>query len=360
MRSEKKIYYSQCWEDPEVLVQALEPGPDDAIFSITSGGDNTLALLLQNPKSITAIDVNEAQNYLLELKIAAIKNLSYEECLSFLGIGTSKDRSKQFQALASSLSKEAYAWWSESIDLIEQGIIHVGRFERYLRLFHKRIIPLMHGKKDIHDFLSLRSLDEQKKFYDERWDNIRWRLLFRLFFNKTLLDMLGRQPHSFTYATSTDVGGHYLKLAEHGFTMIPIAENHFLHYMLTGTYGSTLPAYLKRENFDVLKRNIDRIQIITSDAEVYLKNCKDSTFGAFNLSDIFEITTPERADELFSELVRVGCPGGRIAYWNNLVQRQPSGILEAHLQDNKEKAVELYANDRAFVYSSFHILTINK
>jgi S-adenosylmethionine-diacylglycerol 3-amino-3-carboxypropyl transferase len=38
------IKYSQCWEDTDVLVSALLLEDDDVVLSITSGGDNSLAL----------------------------------------------------------------------------------------------------------------------------------------------------------------------------------------------------------------------------------------------------------------------------------------------------------------------------
>ena len=83
---ENIINYSQCWEDPEILMKALNINTDDIVLSVTSGGDNTIALLLSNPQKVIAIDLNPAQNYLLELKLAATKVLSYDEYLSFLGI----------------------------------------------------------------------------------------------------------------------------------------------------------------------------------------------------------------------------------------------------------------------------------
>ena len=73
------IHYSQCWEDPTTLIKALRISPEDNVISIASGGDNTLALLLENPKSITAIDSNPAQIYLCELKIKAIHEKVYGE-----------------------------------------------------------------------------------------------------------------------------------------------------------------------------------------------------------------------------------------------------------------------------------------
>ena len=79
------INYSQCWEDPLLLNEALEINAQDTVLSITSGGDNTLFLLLKQPKKIVSIDFNPVQNYLLELKIATLKALPHGEVLEFLG-----------------------------------------------------------------------------------------------------------------------------------------------------------------------------------------------------------------------------------------------------------------------------------
>src|SRR6516162_2632861 len=39
------IRYAQCWEDADVLIEALDIHPGDTCVSVASGGDNTLALL---------------------------------------------------------------------------------------------------------------------------------------------------------------------------------------------------------------------------------------------------------------------------------------------------------------------------
>ena len=55
-----EITYS-LWEDHKVLEAALDIHEDDNILSLTSAGCNVLALLLKNPKSITAIDFNQSE-----------------------------------------------------------------------------------------------------------------------------------------------------------------------------------------------------------------------------------------------------------------------------------------------------------
>jgi len=84
--SSNKVEYYSCWEDIQVIQDALEINTNDIILSITSAGCNIFNFLLYNPKKILSIDFNPYQNYLLELKIEAIKKLDYEEFLGLLGI----------------------------------------------------------------------------------------------------------------------------------------------------------------------------------------------------------------------------------------------------------------------------------
>ena len=43
------IRYAQCWEDADLLVEALDVKPGDVCLSIASAGDNALALLTRHP-----------------------------------------------------------------------------------------------------------------------------------------------------------------------------------------------------------------------------------------------------------------------------------------------------------------------
>jgi S-adenosylmethionine-diacylglycerol 3-amino-3-carboxypropyl transferase len=52
------ILYAQCWEDPDLDREAFHIGPDDTVFSVTSGGCNALAFLADGPRRVVAIDLN--------------------------------------------------------------------------------------------------------------------------------------------------------------------------------------------------------------------------------------------------------------------------------------------------------------
>ena len=87
------IRYANCWEDANLLLDVLDIEKKTGL-SVLSGGDNTLAMLIKNPKKIVAFDINKTQIHLFNLKKAGFKNLDYDELIDLLGIyGTSRSYS---------------------------------------------------------------------------------------------------------------------------------------------------------------------------------------------------------------------------------------------------------------------------
>ena len=80
------IRYSQVWEDHKLLEAGLAIDTDDDVLSICSAGCNALAMLLCEPRSVTAIDMNPSQIALLELKIAGIAELNHDAFVCLLGV----------------------------------------------------------------------------------------------------------------------------------------------------------------------------------------------------------------------------------------------------------------------------------
>lgn len=69
---EKKVIYNISWEDPRVEREELKLSQDDIVLTISSAGCNVLDYLIEKPKHITAVDLNEAQLAVLDLKLACI------------------------------------------------------------------------------------------------------------------------------------------------------------------------------------------------------------------------------------------------------------------------------------------------
>src|SRR5205807_4976772 len=79
-----EIRYGQCWEDADILLEALDIRPGDVCLSIASAGDNTLALLGRGPAKVIAIDLSPAQLSCLELRVAAYRILDHQELLELV------------------------------------------------------------------------------------------------------------------------------------------------------------------------------------------------------------------------------------------------------------------------------------
>lgn len=357
----ENINYSQCWEDPQVIIEALSIHPTDRVLSITSGGDNTLALLLADAKKVDSIDLNPTQNYLLELKKSAAKYLAYDEYLELMGVRASERRKALFEKVESSLSPAAATWWSNQQNLIERGIIHCGRFERFTVTFARYVLPLIHSRGTILEFLTCRDIQEQKDFYKNRWNSWRWRFFFGLASNRLMLRRFARQKGMFSYAGGQTVADVYRERLERHLTSVLMRGNYFLHYSLTGEYGEDLPPYLEERGYQQLRKIPESTLSITTDNLLnYLRSMPDNSFSKFNLSDIFEALSPEENDIVWQEIIRTAKSGATVAYWNNLVRRSYPAHQSALIRTNENQLSQLRAKDRVFFYDSFHAHTIFK
>jgi S-adenosylmethionine-diacylglycerol 3-amino-3-carboxypropyl transferase len=348
------IRYAQCWEDADVLLAALEPAPGKRCLSIASAGDNTLALLSRDPESVLAIDLSPAQIACLELRVAAYRELQHRELLALIGSVESDTRPRLYQACRKHLSTDALAFWDERPDLIAAGIGSVGKFEHYFKLFRERVLSLVHPKGRVQELLLPKSISERRSFYGQRWNNLRWRLMFRVFFSRKVMGLLGRDPEFFRYVEGS-VSERILKRTEYALTELDPAANPYIQWILTGRHNTALPAglpaALREENFEPIRRNLDRLEWRCGALEETLKG--DQRFDCFNLSDIFEYMSPSSYEELLRLLASSARPGARLAYWNMLAPRHRPESMAAILRPLAELSAQLFARDQAFFYSAF-------
>jgi S-adenosylmethionine-diacylglycerol 3-amino-3-carboxypropyl transferase len=343
------IRYAQCWEDADVLLSALEPGPGKRCLSIASAGDNTLALLSRGPESVLALDLSPAQLACLEIRVAAYRTLQHGELLELIGCVDSGARNGLYRACRRHLSSGARAFWDDRTELIDAGVGSVGKFEHYFTMFRERVLPLVHPRDTVGELLLPKSGDERRSFYRNTWNNWRWRLMFRMFFSRKLMGLLGRDPEFFRYVEGS-VSERILKRTEYALTELDPALNPYIHWILTGRFDGALPAALREENFEPIRRNLDRLEWRCGSLEESLGH--DRNFDCFNLSDIFEYMSPSSYEELLKLIVSSARSGGRLAYWNMLAPRQRPESLATSLRPLAELSSKLFARDQAFFYSA--------
>ena len=348
------IRYAQVWEDADVLIQGLAAQPGDVHFSIASAGDNALALLTTRPSRVLAVDMNPAQLSCLALRIAAYKVLSHAELLELIGSRPSNRRLELYDRCRRALVAADVRFWDGRRAEIERGIGSLGKFERYFELFRSRVLPLVHRRRTVLALLQHRPTVERHRFYDERWDTVRWRLLFRLFFSRTVMGRLGRDPEFFRYV-ETDVAGSILRRTTHALRELDPASNPYVHWILTGTHGDALPLALRPEHFDTIRDHLDRIEPHLMSVEELLSQTADGSVDRLNLSDLFEYVSVEHYHRMLEAILRCCGPGARLAYWNMLAPRRRPDSLAGRLRTLDSTADALHLQDKAFFYSAFRI-----
>jgi S-adenosylmethionine-diacylglycerol 3-amino-3-carboxypropyl transferase len=358
----ERLLFAQCWEDPAMDARALRVRPGNTVVSVTSGGCNTLALALQGAAVIHAVDMNAAQSALLELKLAGALTLRHGEYLELLGVRPSPRRQALYARTRSALPAYARAYWDAHGDFLRRGVLRAGRYEVYLGWF-RRLLHAIEGRRKIDRLLACRTLEEQQRVYDTEWNTLPWRLFFRTFFSRRVLGAKGLDRAFFTYVEGIpDFGGHFLSLARHALTELPIRDNWFIAQICLGRFldEEHLPPYLLARNFEALGEAAPRVRVHTEEIGTLLRRLPPDSVDAFNFSNVFEWVPPAVFEHLLRETHRAARPGARLCYRNLLVRRRHPSALDGLFQPEAALAARLLWQDRSFVYSHFEVARVVK
>ena len=347
------IRYAQVWEDAEILLEALNINENDNILSIASAGENALSMLIKNPNKVYAIDLNLNQIYCTELKKVAYKYLEYDECMTLIGVFEGTNRMDLYNEIKDNLSDMTRQYFDSNIKIIERGIINAGKFENYFHIFGQKILPLIHNKKTRRELLEKKTKEERIKFYKSRWNNIRWQLLFRIFFSRTVMGRLGRDKAFFRYV-NVNVAEHILERTKYALTELDTSKNSYLHYIINGKYDKALPIAYRKENFETIKNNIDNLILLKESVETFIQRDDIDYISKYNLSDIFEYMDDSQMCKIYEKMRTKSGEGTKIAYWNMLADKRISKYFD-DLEYKEKESIELLNKDKAFFYSKFII-----
>lgn len=341
------LRYTCCWEDADLLLQGLGQLEDARVLSIGSAGDNTFSILSRDPEMVLCLDLNPTQLALVRLKAAAFQALDHQEFLGFLGwrAGYPLD---YWSMVKAKLSHGDQEFWEEHLHLIKMGLIYQGKFEKYLSLFQKKLLPWIHGSKRVKALFEPKSEEEQNEYYREVWNNWRWSLFTRIFFSRQVMGRSGRDPE-FLKQVRGNVGEKIKKRINDHLKSEECQSNFFLKFMLLGSFGSVLPHYARAENFELIKRNLGKLRFF----EGPLEDLGDGeAFTHANLSNIFEYQTEQEFAQNIESLHKHLQPEGRAAYWNLMVERDFAKTKPELFEPFEPLALK---PDLGFFYQSFNL-----
>jgi len=348
-----KLIYTANWEDPESDRLALRIRPGETLMTITSGACNTLGFLVQDPAVIYTVDINPAQAFQLELKMAAMKALPYGDFTAFLGLAPSRERLETYATLREGLSPGAARFWDARRNILRKGFLLRGGYETFVKLVG-RYIRLGHGRKRVDGLLGANDPKEQGAFYDRFWEIRRTLWVFRLFYNKNVLARMGLEADYFRFDDgSSSFAESFQKKFRKVAHDVPVRGNYFVHLYLKGRYRSLdeVPDYLREEHYETIRGRLGRIRAYAADAKKWLAEQPDSSIDVFAMSNICELMDLADTRATFQEVLRTAKPGARICFRNLIIPRDVPEDLRAFIRKDEALSRRMKAADRSFVYS---------
>ncbi len=356
------IVFNMSWEDPEMDRRAFNLSADDVVISITSAGCNPLNFLCQSPARLVSIDGNPAQSALLELKLAAIKTLDHA---TFFDIFAARRPARVLSVyrtrLRPNISRRSAEFWDKNLWMLARDLYQFGRMGLFCRILRRFLRTLGISAQRTEEFFELRTLAEQSDWYRKHVAHRLWTPAARRFVQfKPFMYLAGVHPNQFTLVDDRHDMYEYVKeRVEYALTKVPIYDNYFLSQAVTGRFrDQRVPPYLLEQNFETLRRNLSRVEVVNGWLGPYLDSQPPGTFSKFNLLDIFDWMSPEVFERTLRSVVRAARPGATMIYRSGSYRLDPPASIRPYLEPHTQMARELLAIDRSATYGSFYVFTI--
>lgn len=358
----KRLNYSFGNEDGSIERQALRILPSDNVVCITASGDRPLNLLLDHPRSLVSVDINQVQNALFELKWAAAQHFSFPQYLAFLTYDGScpEIKDKQLEQLKPHISPFAYLYWQAHRLELYKGILFQGYVEKKCQTFAKVLQFLRKGVID--RLMSFDSLEEQKVFVDVAWDRFWWRKFFHIGFSKPILRCIGvaSDPGLYSHVATNIPLGLYFYNKMHASLYQHLAKrNPFLQLLFRGTVPQEafLP-YLTQPGMHQILQAPSHVEIQTEDIIHYLENSPKGRFSVFSLSDVASYMPQDSFERLLKAMIHSAQGGARFCLRQLFSNHTIPSSLKKHIQRD-ETLEEKLEKQEPFFYYRFLVGTIH-
>jgi S-adenosylmethionine-diacylglycerol 3-amino-3-carboxypropyl transferase len=376
------LVYNTCWEDPRLDRAALEIGPDDTVVVITSAGCNTLDYALTAPKGVYAVDLNPRQNALLELKLAGIRRLEYEDFWRLFGEGYLPGVARIYrQKLRADLSPFGQKYWDPRIGkffgnrrrpFYFRGT--AGGFARMVNLYIDKVIRV---RPHIAAILDAADIDEQRRIFNEELRDRFWSKPMCFAMNRDATLSLVGVPRAQRRQVERDYEGGVVKFVqdcvETVFAELPLQDNYFWRVYLTGRYAPhCCPEYLKADNFERLKGGLaDRVHVATGSMQSFLER-HDGLISRFVLLDHMDWLSDRFYPSLEAEWQAIfdsAAPSARVLWRSGGLRTDFVDRAQVRVGGRRREvgellhhhalwAAALHLQDRVHTYGSFYIADV--
>lgn len=375
----RNLIYNACWEDPRCDRAALDIRPGQNVLVITSAGCNALDYMLDEPAHVYAVDMNPRQNALLDLKIAAIKTLGFEQFFEMFGAGRLDEPERVYsQRLREYLQKPSRDFWDQRIHYFDGGRFFktfyfrgtTGLFARCINVY----INLRRTREAIEAVFEMESEKDRHEAYHRYIKERLWTGgIRRLLGHDATLSLLGVPRAQRAQIERTYAGGvvQFIEDAlDAVFTRVSTNDNYFWWLYLFGYYThERCPEYLKEHNFDRLKAGlVERISTHTATIEEFLRASREP-IHRFVLLDHMDWLATHAQPMLQAEWQAIAdraAPGARIVWRSAATEVDYVDSIPIEIDGTPARvgqvldyrdglARALHARDRVHTYGSFYV-----
>lgn len=361
------LVYNTCWEDPRLDRRLLQLDRQSSIVMLTSAGCNALDYLLDEPERIHCVDVNPAQNALMELKQAFFKNGNFSLLWDFLGKGKREGAEVRYrQDLRRFLSPSSRRYWDNHVGYFipsptQPSFYFNGTSGKVALMMYKRIQRKGLVSK-IHQLLDAHNIKEQIHYYYEI-EPLLWNGFHKWLADQhALTSMLGVPAAQRNIIARKYDGGMFdfiQRSLRRVFTRRPIHDNYFWRVYLTGSYSrDCCPNYLRKDHFQLLRKREHKIRTHTSTLLQFLRNHSGpyTHFVLLDHQDWMATSKPELLASEWRHILANSKTGTRILFRSagTSIDFLPAFVAD-RVEFRPELTNSLHARDRVGTYESTHL-----
>ncbi|QRM56005.1 DUF3419 family protein [Sinorhizobium sp. BG8] len=368
------LVYPQIWEDPEVDMEAMALAPGHRVVTIGSGGCNMLAYLSRSPASIDVVDLNPHHIALNRLKLSVFRHMpSHADVVRFLGgNGEATNRQAYELFIEPRLDSPTRRYWGgldllgrRRVSVFGRNIYRTGLLGRFIGLGH--LIARIHGV-DLRDFARVRSMREQRQFFETRIAPLFDRPLVRwMTARKSSLFGLGIPPQQFdelaSLSTEKSLAPVLRQRLEKLSCHFPLKDNYFAWQAFARRYPrpeeGNLPDYLREENYRAIRDNASRATIHHASFTELLAGKAAGSVDRYVLLDAQDWMNDTQINALWTEISRTASSDAvvifRTAAEKSVIEGRLSPAIAALWQRDDETSDRLGKRDRSAIYGGFHI-----
>jgi S-adenosylmethionine-diacylglycerol 3-amino-3-carboxypropyl transferase len=308
--------------------------------------------------------------------LEALRSLpSYQDFFDFYGHADKQRNLENYtRYIQPNLDEETREFWESGsfwsgprIEYFTKNLYRYGTMGYFIRFVHRLAKWFARNPEEL---LTAKSIEEQDAFFETHYapffDNRLVKFLSRMPF---LLYSLGIPPQQFQ-AMKDECNGELSQLLRERVKRIacgtPIQDNYYAWQAFGCQYDTetkqAVPEYLKEENYETIKENLERVSLEYTSTTQFLKEQPNDSMNCFVFLDSMDWMDANTITELWSEVARTGMPGSRVIFrtasWESPIEAALPNDLREKFVYEEERSKDLHKKDRSAIYGGFHLYRI--